>query len=320
MSGYVRAYEGSEPYIFVSYAHKDSEAVLPVIQALYGKKYRIWYDEGIAPGSEWPENIALHLKKASAVMVFVSDHYLASPNCKNELRVADEQKKKTIQIALDNAGKQPLFADATMLDFDENTLENLKSVIGHEFIGDGVTGYQYSIDKKRSFNKWNIMLGLAAALAVVFTVALYGLYSGWFDDFLPGKQETVIAAATPAPSREAISISGNIVGSVLPVEFPSDEEKNAVYEKLGWNGPSQMTYKDLLGMKGLTQLEIGSEPITDIAFAAFLPDLKMIALNGSKITDLTPLAECPKLKTVRVSAGMLPLKIPDERNFELEIN
>ena len=61
----IPAYNGSEPYIFVSYAHKDSEAVYRTIEKLTSLGYRIWYDEGIKPGVEWPENIAIHLDQCS---------------------------------------------------------------------------------------------------------------------------------------------------------------------------------------------------------------------------------------------------------------
>jgi hypothetical protein len=48
----IPAYEGKEPYIFVSYAHKDSPAVFHIVEQLSARGYRIWYDEGIEPGSE----------------------------------------------------------------------------------------------------------------------------------------------------------------------------------------------------------------------------------------------------------------------------
>ena len=92
MSDYVRAYEGNKPYIFVSYAHLNSETVLPVIRALRDQKYRVWYDEGISPGSEWPENIERHLYGADTVLVFVSADSLLSDNCENEVRAAAGQK------------------------------------------------------------------------------------------------------------------------------------------------------------------------------------------------------------------------------------
>ena len=45
-------YEGKEPYIFISYAHKDSDRVFPILEELDRRGYRVWYDDGIAPGSE----------------------------------------------------------------------------------------------------------------------------------------------------------------------------------------------------------------------------------------------------------------------------
>ncbi|MBE6974304.1 MAG: toll/interleukin-1 receptor domain-containing protein [Ruminococcaceae bacterium] len=72
-------YEGSEPYIFVSYAHKDSARVLPVIEGLQAKGFRVWYDAGIEAGTEWPEYIAEHLMGANCVIAFISESALESP-------------------------------------------------------------------------------------------------------------------------------------------------------------------------------------------------------------------------------------------------
>ena len=51
-------YEGSEPYIFVSYAHKDAAMVMPLITGLQDRGFRVWFDAGIEAGTEWPEYIA----------------------------------------------------------------------------------------------------------------------------------------------------------------------------------------------------------------------------------------------------------------------
>ena len=50
-----KAYQGDEPYIFVSYAHEDSDAVYPEIEWLRDQGFNIWYDEGISPGASWRE-------------------------------------------------------------------------------------------------------------------------------------------------------------------------------------------------------------------------------------------------------------------------
>lgn len=49
------SYNGNEPYIFISYAHKDNNTVYPVIARIQKDGYRAWFDEGIDPGTEWDE-------------------------------------------------------------------------------------------------------------------------------------------------------------------------------------------------------------------------------------------------------------------------
>ena len=49
----LRPYEGTQPYIFVSYAHKNDAAVLEIIGTLQSRGFRVWYDEGIEAGSEF---------------------------------------------------------------------------------------------------------------------------------------------------------------------------------------------------------------------------------------------------------------------------
>ena len=87
------AYEGNENYIFLSYAHKDSHVVLPIVEGLIAMGFRIWYDSGIEAGTEWPEYIEDHLKRASVVLVFMSPSTVASRNCRNEINFALELDK-----------------------------------------------------------------------------------------------------------------------------------------------------------------------------------------------------------------------------------
>lgn len=101
------AYEGSENYIFISYAHKDSEAVYPVLNMLQQNNYRFWYDDGIAPGSEWPENIAQHLNGSALVIAFVSPNSMASPNCRREINYALSKNKPFLSVFLEPTEMPP---------------------------------------------------------------------------------------------------------------------------------------------------------------------------------------------------------------------
>lgn len=95
------AYEGDKPYIFVSYAHKNSDEVLPIIAAMQNAGYRVWFDQGIEAGSEWPEYIEDHLIGCKAVLVFMSEHVVESANCRNEINLAHSLKKDLLVINLE---------------------------------------------------------------------------------------------------------------------------------------------------------------------------------------------------------------------------
>jgi len=99
------AYEGNEPYVFISYAHKDKGKVLPIIQGLQDRGFRVWYDEGIEVGNEWPDFIAEHIEGCCGMVAFVSRNFGESDNCREELSFAKELKKTIIVIFLEDRQK-----------------------------------------------------------------------------------------------------------------------------------------------------------------------------------------------------------------------
>ena len=101
-----RAYEGGEPYVFVSYAHKDSNKVLPIVSALQQQGMRVWYDAGIEVGTEWPEYIAQHLKKCAVCMAFISRESLDSFNCRREINFAIAQRKELLAVYLEDVNDE----------------------------------------------------------------------------------------------------------------------------------------------------------------------------------------------------------------------
>ena len=96
------AYKGDQPYIFISYAHKDSEIVLPIVARLQKDGYRVWYDEGIAPGSSWDIYISRHLDQSCDVLSFISRSYVKSPNCRDELALARMKGKPMNLVYIDD--------------------------------------------------------------------------------------------------------------------------------------------------------------------------------------------------------------------------
>ncbi len=96
-----KPYEGQEKYIFVSYCHRDRAQVFPIVEQLVKDGYRVWYDEGIDPGSEWPEIIAKHLNGCAICLAFITTNSLNSHNCRREINFALLKKKYFISVVLE---------------------------------------------------------------------------------------------------------------------------------------------------------------------------------------------------------------------------
>ena len=103
-------YAGDKPYIFASYSHKDQDKVFHVLRLLQVHGYRIWFDEGIDPGTEWDDNIATHLESAGYFIPFFSVNYFESTNCKDELFFARELELGILPVYLEEIELDPVYA------------------------------------------------------------------------------------------------------------------------------------------------------------------------------------------------------------------
>lgn len=97
----MKAYEGNENYIFVSYAHADGGTVVPIIEIMQSAGFRVWYDLGIEAGTEWPAYIEDHLDRCSRVIAFISPSAVESFNCRTEINYALMKKKEMLVIYLE---------------------------------------------------------------------------------------------------------------------------------------------------------------------------------------------------------------------------
>lgn len=82
------AYEGNEPYLFISYSHKDSRSLAAVINVLKTNNVRYWFDNGLHSGDDWNLVIAKHLMGAAACLLLLSPNSAESEYVKNELNFA----------------------------------------------------------------------------------------------------------------------------------------------------------------------------------------------------------------------------------------
>ncbi len=97
----------NQPYVFISYAHLDGAAVLPCVETMKSSGINLWFDEGIEAGSEWPEFIAEKVVGCSKFVLFISNAYLNSQNCKRELNFAISRKKEILSVFLEDVQLSP---------------------------------------------------------------------------------------------------------------------------------------------------------------------------------------------------------------------
>ena len=101
------AYRGKEPYVFISYAHRDSERVFAEIKRFNEAGFHVWYDEGIAPGNEWSDAIAEALTGCSVFVVFLTPTSAPRENVLNEIDYALNEQKPFLAIHLEETQLTP---------------------------------------------------------------------------------------------------------------------------------------------------------------------------------------------------------------------
>lgn len=122
------AYTGDEPYLFVSYSHRDTPQVYPILDALYDKRYRLWYDESCETGNDFRDELRVRIRCSEAVLLFVSEASMKSPFCGMEIIVAREYNKRLFPIYLDDSEVPPAF-QILLANTHHGTPENMDKLI-----------------------------------------------------------------------------------------------------------------------------------------------------------------------------------------------
>ncbi|MBR5504322.1 MAG: TIR domain-containing protein [Methanobrevibacter sp.] len=119
------AYEGEEPYIFVSYKHIDHKIVYPVIKKLHDAGFNLWYDAGLHKGKYYDIQIATRIKNSALFITFLTKEVIkGSFNDEDyvikEFNAAKRTGRERLQIFLEDVevdgfylmnieGKQQIF-------------------------------------------------------------------------------------------------------------------------------------------------------------------------------------------------------------------
>lgn len=92
--------EPSGPYVFVCYAHEEREVVLAQIDWLRARGLVVWYDEAIAAGSRWSDDLARAVDGCAAFLYFMSPRSVGSRYCLDEVHYALECGRPIVPVEL----------------------------------------------------------------------------------------------------------------------------------------------------------------------------------------------------------------------------
>ena len=95
-------YNGPEPYIFVSYCHRDAEIALKILEGLVRAGFRIWFDGGIPWTDEWGLTIRDRIDHCAVFMAFHSRESAQSEHCRLEIRYALDSRKPALSVYVED--------------------------------------------------------------------------------------------------------------------------------------------------------------------------------------------------------------------------
>ncbi|PJG50923.1 hypothetical protein CVM73_33665 [Bradyrhizobium forestalis] len=113
----------AQPYVFVSYAHKNLDFATVVMQFLTSAGVSFWWDDGIQPGSVWDEALEERISNCSLLIACLSTDYQSSKYCRRELKFADLLGKQILPVARD----QVIWSDGLRLMFQDLQVTALNS-------------------------------------------------------------------------------------------------------------------------------------------------------------------------------------------------
>ncbi len=118
-----RAYSGDQPYVFVSYAHEDANAVYPEMKWLHDQGFNVWYDEGISPGTVWRNELADSIMGAGLFLFFVTPRSVISGNCEKEVNFAIDHDIPVLTVHLE---------ETDLPSGMELTLSSIQGILKHD--------------------------------------------------------------------------------------------------------------------------------------------------------------------------------------------
>ena len=321
-----RPYEGKEKYIFISYSHKDTDRVMPIISRLMNEGFRVWYDDGISPGTEWPEVIAQHLNDCELFVSFLSNSYMDSVNCKREIDFAVRKRKKFLAVFLEETelslGVEMQISTVQSVNyylttpdifferfFDSEVVKNsgcrepipaspktpdVKAPDGAESLKTASAASSAAPGKKKPKILIPILLGVLVLFGITGAVIGIGLAKTKKNN-------------TTNIYKHAIQLSGETVTDrILRKEAKRKDVRQIKLEDCVLSIKDSAVWADVLN-ENVTQITIKGCQLTDADAKAILenaPGLRTLDFSGNELKELS-FAGNPKLQSADLSGNMI---------------
>ncbi|MCL2063388.1 MAG: leucine-rich repeat protein [Candidatus Cloacimonetes bacterium] len=120
-------YNGSNPFLFVSYSHTNTDIVYKILNKLDSERFRIWYDDTMEIGSDFREELRTRIEKCGAFILFISTASMQSKYVGMEIITAFKYDKRIYPIYLES--------DAEIPNSFKLLLENLQHLKGYSTDG-----------------------------------------------------------------------------------------------------------------------------------------------------------------------------------------
>ncbi|MDR1514706.1 MAG: toll/interleukin-1 receptor domain-containing protein [Synergistaceae bacterium] len=231
-----------ESFIFVSYAHHDSDAVFPIIEDVGSKGYAIWYDKGISISSTWTDEIATAILNCAIFVMFITKESAESMYVRSEIEFALNNRVKVMPVYLDGMDVLPpglaLGLSATQGITDARDPESAARQICAALESNGVArkdaGKSANIKYKRRMKNSRAELGklLRLAAAVIALIAVAFVLSGFIsrsdakrDNYSFKIEKRVFAPAEPI-QVELRAVTQKMIerGAIIGVARASDKQ------------------------------------------------------------------------------------------------
>ena len=103
----IDSYNGTEPFLFVSYSHRDSGEVSKILEYIDKEKFRMWYDDTMEIGEDFREELRSKIEASCGILLFISESSLNSKYCGMEIITAFKYNKRIYPFYLEDNVKIP---------------------------------------------------------------------------------------------------------------------------------------------------------------------------------------------------------------------